>query len=145
MKASQKAFNLLEKWEEFRANPYQDSKGVWTYAYGHTRTVQYNTPPITRYEAEQLLKQDVSIVEEWINIHFKKLRQCQFDALVSLLFNIGGDNEFLKTTTAQYLKTDPDSRFVAYNWIEFTLSGGVYQRGLLRRRIDELELYYSWK
>jgi len=90
-----------------------------------------------------MLKTDVKIVEVYINHHFKNLKQQQFDALVSLLYNIGADGKFLKTQTAHYLRTDPDSRFVAYNRIQFTLSGGKYVEGLLIRRLKELMLYYD--
>jgi len=142
-KTSKAGYALIEKWEQFREKAYQDSKGVWTIGYGHTRTA-FPGATITRSDAIRLFKQDVEIVEHYINNHFPGLRQCQFDALVSLLFNIGADGDFLEKKTAHYLKTDPDSRFVAYNWIEFSLSGGKYYRGLLRRRIDELGVYYDW-
>ena len=137
-------FNLIKKWEQFRSKAYPDKKGVWTTGFGHTRTVTKDTPDINIGQAIALLKTDVKIVETYINYHFHNLRQCQFDALVSLLFNIGADDEFLKTKTAKFIKRNPDSRFVAYNWIEFTLSGNEPSRGLLRRRIDELSLYYNW-
>ena len=135
-------FSLIKKWETFVGNAYQDSVGVWTIGYGHTRTA-HSDATISIDVAIILLKQDVSIVEAYINLHFKELRQCQFDALVSLLYNIG-TGSFLKTRLYAELKSNPDGKNVADEWIEFRNAGGKYLRGLMRRRIDELALYYSW-
>ena len=141
MKTSSKGINLIRKWEQFRAKAYQDSVGVWTIGYGHTRTASKGEI-ITVSEAVKLLKQDILIVETYVNNHYPNLRQCQFDALVSLLYNIGFGN-FKKTHLSQYLKDVPDSKYIADEWIEFRNAGGKYFRGLLRRRLDELSLYYS--
>lgn len=142
--ASNICYNLIKSEELFSAKAYKKKGDRWTIGFGHTRTVTANTPDIDMGHAVLLLKEDVNVVEAYINYHFDNLKQCQFDALVSLLFNIGGDEKFLKTRTAHWLKKDPQDRHVAYNWIEFTLSSGGYQRGLLKRRIKELALYYSW-
>ena len=141
MKTSNAGISLIERWELFLSEPYQDAIGVWTIGFGHTRDVTENTLPITIEQARELLKQDVWYVEGFINNNLN-LKQCQFDALVSLLFNIG--TGIKSTHLYHYLETDPDSRRVADEWIEFRKAGGKYLRGLLRRRLDELLLYYSW-
>lgn len=143
-KASNVSYNLIKSEETFAAKAFKRKGDVWTIAFGHTRTVTADTPDIDMAHAILLLKEDVKVVEAYINYNFDNLRQCQFDALVSLIFNIGGDEKFLKTQTAYWLKIDPEDRHVAYNWIEFTLTSGKYERGLLKRRIKELALYYSW-
>ena len=143
MKTTRDGFSIIEKWEQFRAEPYQDSVGVWTIGYGHTRTASREMGSVTKGMAITWLRQDVQFVEMYINHNFHDLRQCQFDALVSLLFNIG-TKKFLSTNLAKLLKENPDSKHVADEWIEFRNAGGKYLRGLLRRRLDELSLYYSW-
>lgn len=142
--ASNVCYNLIKSSETFAAKAFKKKGDIWTIGFGHTRTVTANTPDIDMGHALLLLKEDVKIVEAYINYHFDNLKQCQFDALVSLLFNIGGDDKFLNTRTANWLRKDSEDRHVAYNWIEFTLASGKYERGLLIRRIKELALYYSW-
>ena len=143
MKISSQGINLIKKWEQFSAVPYQDSAGVWTIGYGHTRTATRNMTSINQSQAVVLLKQDLMVAETSVDMHFKGLRQCQFDALTSLLFNIGYP-KFTNTKTAELIRTNPDSKYIAGEWIEFRNSGGKYLRGLMRRRIDEIALYYNW-
>ena len=143
MMTGKSGFSIIEKWETFRSKPYQDSVGVWTIGYGHTRTVSIHSEPISVGEGIVLLRQDVKIVEDYINQHFPKLRQCQFDALSSLLFNIK-IKDFRETRLYGFLLDDPDRKEIADEWIEFRNAGGKYLRGLMRRRLDELSLYYSW-
>lgn len=142
MKTSSAGIALIEKWEQFRAEPYRDTGGVLTQGFGHTRTVTANSQAITMKNARELLMQDIDIVEHYINSNFK-LRQCQFDALVSLLFNIG-TGKFSRIKLFKNLKEKPDSKYISDEWIEFRNAGEKYLRGLLRRRLDELQLYYSW-
>ena len=116
---------------------------MWTIGYGHTHTATRNMQKITVDKAIILLKIDIYITESFVNYHFKNLRQCQFDALVSLLFNIGFGN-FYGTNTKRLIENDPEDKYIAGQWIEFRNAGGKYLRGLMRRRLDELSLYYSW-
>jgi len=141
MKTETKGIELIKKWEEFISDPYQDAVGIWTIGFGHTKGVTEHTNPITLEQAGDLLRQDVWFVEKFINSNFE-LKQCQFDALVSFLFNIG--TGIKHTHLFHHLQTNPNSKHVADHWIEFRNAGGKYLRGLLRRRIDELALYYSW-
>ena len=141
MKTETKGIELIKKWEEFISEPYQDAVGVWTIGFGHTKNVSEHTNPITLDQAIDYLKQDLWFVERFINANFD-LKQCQFDALSSFLFNIG--TGIKHTHLFHHLQTNPNSKHVADHWIEFRNAGGKYLRGLLRRRIDELALYYSW-
>lgn len=142
-KTSPAGLKIIKTWETLRLKPYRDPTGKWTIGWGHTRMVDPNMPPITERQADDYLRTDVLIAEAFVNSYFPNLRQCQFDALVSLVFNIKV-GAFKKTKLFEILRKDPDSRQVAYEWIEFSLSNGIYLRGLLRRRIEELRLYYSW-
>jgi lysozyme len=80
---------LLKGFEGLRLKAYEDQAGVWTIGYGHTRGVQEGRV-ITEYEADKLLRADVEVAEECILRHVDApLRQCEHEALVSLIFNIG--------------------------------------------------------
>lgn len=145
MKESINCINLIKKWENLSLIPYQDTKGVWTIGYGHTKGVTQYSTPITESGAVGLLKQDIAEARSSVNSIFayKSLRQCQYDALVSLIFNIGSGN-FGRSNLIHVILSDKDSKYIADEWVEFRNGGGIYARGLLRRRLEELTLYYSW-
>ncbi len=48
---------IIQRWEGVRYEPYQDSVGVWTVCYGHTKTVDRNKA-YTRAECDELLRLD---------------------------------------------------------------------------------------
>ncbi len=81
---------------------YQDSVGVWTVGVGHTGRA---TPPkvvpgmtITKAEADALLAADLLPFEAAVNRAITRaMAQNQFDAMVSLAFNIGASG-FLGST-----------------------------------------------
>lgn len=145
MEASINCINLCAGWEDFSSHPYQDSIGIWTQGFGHTEGVNQLSLPITLEQGYVWLKSDILNAEYGVNLFLKgkSLRQCQYDALVSLVFNIG-IGTFSKSNLYKQIMKDEDSHVISDEWIEFRNAGGKYHRGLLRRRIDELALYYSW-
>ena len=82
---------LIESFEGLRLNAYQDSVGVWTIGYGHTKGVAQGQT-ITQAQAEAFLQQDLSSAEGDVNGHGLTLTDNQFAALVSFTFNLGGGN-----------------------------------------------------
>ncbi len=143
MKIGVIGINFIRSKEKFRSRVYQDAVGVWTNGYGHTEGITEFTPSISISEGIINLGTDIENVEKYINKHFKGLKQCQFDSLASLLFNIG-TTEFHKTRLFNYLKIDNESRNIADEWIEFRLAKGKYLRGLMIRRLEELVIYFTW-
>lgn len=83
----------IEVLEGFRAKAYRDIFGVLTIGFGHTvRSNEHHLQldVITREEALELLRQDVTEAENAVNrLVTVPLRQEQFDALVSFTFNVG--------------------------------------------------------
>ena len=59
---TQKGLDLIKKYEGLRLEAYKCPAGVWTIGYGHTKGV-IKGMKISKEEAEEFLKQDVSIVE----------------------------------------------------------------------------------
>lgn len=89
MKTSAIGLSLIMRFESFRSIKYQDGGGVWTIGWGHTG-IGVSESPITRDRAKELLKEDVRHAEHAVSTLVEvKLSQDQFDALVSLVFNIG--------------------------------------------------------
>lgn len=80
--------------EGCRLKAYQDSVGVWTIGVGHTGRASPPVPAmgmtITNVQADQFLAADLKPFEDAVNAAVKvPIGQTQFDALVSLAFNIG--------------------------------------------------------
>ena len=58
MRASSTLIQAIKKFEGVSLSAYQDSKGVWTIGYGHTKDVKKGDR-ITQYQAEQFLREDL--------------------------------------------------------------------------------------
>ena len=93
MKTSAYGLLLLEEREGDRLQAYPDSRGLWTIGIGHLSNAFFRVFPglrITKRQEMNLLAHDVASVEAAINSCVGvDLKQCQFDALVSLGYNIG--------------------------------------------------------
>ncbi|MFA6812970.1 MAG: lysozyme, partial [Bacteroidaceae bacterium] len=112
-----------------------------TIGYGHTLGVRMSDT-ITKSQAEQLLRGDLITAESEINKHNLNINQNQFDALVSFVFNIGVGN-FRTSTLLKRLKhdtRDPDIEKQFKRWI---YAGGKILNGLIKRRNNEIKLYFS--
>ena len=141
MKASEKAYSLIRQFEGLRLTAYKCSVGVWTVGYGHTSGVVPGMA-ITKERAEAFLRQDIASVENIVNAERLNLRQCQFDALVSFVFNVGGGN-FRKSTLLRKAKANPDDNSIMDEFLRWVYAKGVVLPGLQKRRLAEMRLYFS--
>lgn len=97
MRMSAEGRAVLTEREALRTTAYKDSVGVWTIGVGHTAAAGPPVPKagmtITRQEAEDLFARDLVQYEDAVNKALKaKVSQQQFDALVSICYNIGVGN-----------------------------------------------------
>ena len=141
MKASDKAYALIRRFEGKSKKSYQDSAGVWTIGYGHTGGV-VKGQTISDDEVERLLAEDVAVAENAVNAQNLNLTQDQFDALVDFVFNLGAGN-FQKSTLLKKLKADPNDPTIYDEFLRWVYAGGVKLLGLVRRRTDEANLYFT--
>lgn len=135
MKTSQVGIKLIEEFEGCRLTAYQDSVGVWTIGYGHTKNVKRGQA-ITKEQAEHYLIQDVAKAEKNVN-SFDSIyhwNQNQFDALVSFAFNIGSINQL--TANGKRSIQEISTKILAYD-----KAGGKVLSGLSRRRKAEKLLF----
>ena len=119
-----------------------------TIGYGHLIAPEQDfSDGITEEVATELLRSDIAqaeqVVQESVKIH---LMQNQYDALVLLVFNIGGGN-FRKSTVLRYIN-NPKYRSVKYPtlsdaWQAWNRCRGQVVPGLTRRRQCELNIYYG--
>lgn len=153
MKLSPKGFLLIAEFEGLSLKPYyataeEKAKGIVTIGYGNTfyengTKVAITDKPITKTEALRLLQittdKFASKVESLI---FKKLTQNQFDALVSLAYNIGLGN-FAKSTLLKLVNTNPIDANIRHWFMVWNKQAGKVLNGLTTRRKKEADLYFA--
>src|SRR6478672_1366477 len=89
MNVSEEGITLIKRFEGLSLSAYQDSVGVWTIGYGHTKNVNPGDE-LEEHEADFYLRQDLEGAEKCVNACVKgAITQGQFDALVSFAFNLG--------------------------------------------------------
>lgn len=139
MKISQRGIDLIKSFEGLETKAYQDSVGVWTIGYGHTKTA-IKGMQITIDQAELLLKDELAEYEGYINDNVTvDLRQCEFDALVSWVYNLGPSN--LRSSTMLKVLNNGKYSEVPYQMKRWNRAGGKVLRGLTRRREAEARLF----
>lgn len=134
---------LIKKYEGFCPNAYKCPAGVWTIGYGSTKWEDGSPVKrgqiITQEKAEGLLNDYLIryVRPKLADLH---LNQNQQDAIESLCYNIG-INSFLKSKCYRALKAKDWPTFIReYDWFK---AGGKVLPGLLRRRTEELALFFS--
>lgn len=143
MKTSAAGIALIKQFEGCRLAAYQDIVGVWTIGYGSTKGV-YEGMRITRQEAEDMLAQRLAdefepgVMEA---IDDAPTTQNQFDAMVSLAWNIGV-GAFGRSSVAKY-HVAGNYEAAANLFLAWDKAGGKANPALLRRRQTEAALYRS--
>ena len=130
---------LTEQFEGCKLVAYQDSGGVWTIGYGHTRGVQ-SGDTCDEFQAFAWLQEDLLVVEKQINQDVKvPLTQEEFDALVDFGFNLGC--HALESSTLWKKLNAGDFKGAAAEFPKWDHAGGKEVAGLLRRRLAEQALF----
>jgi lysozyme len=143
MKASVDAYQLIKQFEGLRLEAYLCPAGIWTIGYGHTSDVSPNSF-ITIQEADDYLHRDVASVEMQLNKLNLSLSQCQWDAIVSFVFNVGIGN-FKASTLLAKIRINPDDNSIMDEFLRWVYANGKVMRGLQKRRLAEMKLYFSDK
>ena len=141
MKTSPKGIALIKEFEGLRLKAYKCPGGVWTIGYGHTAGVRPGMV-ITEAQAEEFLKEDLFSCENAVNNQKLSINQNQFDALVSLIYNIGIGN-FQKSTLLRKARVNPNDNSIMDEFLKWVYSKGRVLPGLQRRRLAEMKLYFS--
>jgi lysozyme len=141
-KISQNGLNFIKSWEGQRLSEYDDGTGIPTIGVGHTGPGVYEGERITVEQEDALLRGDVAGVESTINAHTKvNLTQNQFDALVSLGFNIGSCG-LLQSSVFRYTN-EGNFKQAAKSFVLWNRAGGEVLAGLTNRREAEAHLYLT--
>jgi lysozyme len=139
MTYSEDGLHLTEQFEGCKLDAYQDSVGVATIGYGHTRNVTMGMT-CTQEQAEQWLQEDIQSAADAANrLVTVELTQQEFDALVDFTFNLGAGN--LQRSTLLRLLNSGDYTGAAAEFQKWDKAGGQVLAGLLRRRQAEADMF----
>ena len=145
MKISSDGLELIKHFEGCETTAYQDSVGVWTIGYGHTKGVEEGQS-CSIEDAETMLADEMDEYEGYINNMVKgDLEQHEFDALVAWVYNLGptnlGESTMLKVLNGGQCDRVP-SEMKRWN-----RAGGQVLEGLVRRRTAEALMFENldWK
>ncbi len=141
MHISERGIALLKQFEGFSAAAYLCPAGKRTIGYGHVMHEGDDVAAISEIAAENLLKQDISVVEAGVSrVVGCGLTQGQFDAVVCLAYNIGV-YAFEKSTLCRFV-TQGEMELAAEQFGRWVFAGNVKLPGLVQRREAEKHFFY---
>ena len=145
MKISSKGLELIKEFEGFSANAYLCPAKIPTIGYGNTFYANGTKVKL----GEQISKTDaLELLEKVVNKDFAdkifplikvKVSQNEFDAMVSLAYNIGVGN-FSKSTLLKKVNSG-DFDGASNEFLKWNKSGGKELLGLTKRRKREYDLF----
>jgi lysozyme len=143
MRTSERGLALIRDFEQVRPRAYRCPAGVLTIGYGHTVGVKLGME-VSREGAERLLLEDVERVEAGLaSIVTVPTTQAQWDALVSLCFNLKGGPRWLVGKKLLAKLNAGDYEGAASEFLDINRAGGKVLAGLTRRRRAEVDLFLS--
>lgn len=154
MRTSALGVRFICRWEAFRATPYRDQAGHLTWGYGHCQKAGEQPPAAIDIDAAlALMESDLQPVERTIVSRVERhLTQSEFDALVSLGYNIGpvalAGSTLLRLVNAGRID-DAAKQFLQWSKVRNPKTGMLEpSSGLLARRKAERTIFlgglYNW-
>ena len=149
MKISKQGLDLIKGFEKFMAKPYIDAVGIPTIGYGNTyyldgKKVTMGDAPITEAQATILL--ETIFEKDFAKFIPQDVNQNQFDAMASLIYNIGA-GAFKGSTLRKKVIANPNDVSIEqefWKWNKGRILGQLVElRGLTIRRKKESELYFK--
>lgn len=147
MNVEQSTIDIIVGFEGFEAKAYRDDGGVWTIGYGFTKVngapVTQNTPDMTVENANNIIGEILSgTYAAEVNQAIKvALTRNQFDACVSLCYNIGTAG-FASSTVAKQCNLGNFQR-AANAFLLWNKVNGHVDQTLVNRRQKEKALFLS--
>ena len=143
MKLNETGHRALELREGLRLKPYLDTQGVPTIAMGNTfyldgKKVTMLDKPLTLNEAKTLSRTVADIFANKVDyLVTSNINQNQFNALVSLAYNIG-IHGFRKSTVLKLVNKNPNDPMISQAFMLWTKN-----KELIGRRKSEVNQYFS--
>lgn len=143
MKLNETGHRTLEQREGLRLRPYLDTQGVPTIAMGNTfylegKKVTMLDRPLSLNEAKTLARSVADIFANKVDyLVTSNVNQNQFNALVSLAYNIG-IHGFRKSTVLKLVNKNPNDPMIRQAFMMWTKN-----KELIGRRQSEVNQYFS--
>jgi lysozyme len=149
MTTSPEGLDFIKSIEGVRYKAYKDQAGRWTIGVGHLirkNEAYLKTETLTDDQVDALLAGDLAAAEKVVNSDIKVcLKQNQFNALVSFVFNIGHlGNDLRKAINGKKSAAEIQAAFNEYVYVTNPKTGKKeVSQGLVNRRQLEANLYLS--
>ncbi len=147
---SAKGINLIKKFEGNELSVYKDVAGLDTVGVGHLLTDEdkatgaFDNGRITQEQSDALLLQDLDATQRQVRgCLSQNVTQEQYDALVSMAFNIGG-GAFCESTLVKKLNAGEyvEAPNEMMRWTKARINGTLTPvQGLVNRRVAEATLF----
>lgn len=142
---SAQGVDLIKKHEKFEEKEYIDDAGKLSIGYGtrldyhpELKNKKITDDVATAYLKKTLDSKVIPSIKRNIKI---PLNQNQINAVASLVYNIGSakfaNSELLKAINSKNIDE------IIKNWQEFRLAKGQVLDGLVKRRAEEIKLFFS--
>ena len=144
---NERGIEIVKSFEGFSLTSYLCPGDVWTVGYGATRSsdggpVRMDMEPVTREEAEELLRRDIRQTESAVGKLIKvALTENEFSALCSFCYNVGSGN--LQRSSLRLKLNRNDRLGAADEFPKWRMAGGRILAGLVRRRTAEQALFLA--
>lgn len=132
---------LIKDFEGCELVAYRDAQNKVAVGYGHTGGNYKVGDVITQQQANDYFNQDIASTVTLVNNLFVQqlnLNQNQFDAFVSLCYNVGCSAVHNSALYVRLLAKDSHAWIEFYHWIS---ADGKILRGLVSRRQAEMNLF----
>lgn len=141
MRVSEKGIDFIKQWEKLVLEPYNDGAGYMTIGFGHRIRPYEDFKRIDEDKATELLMADIEDSEiKLTDCIEREISQEQFDACVSLAFNIG-NHAFERSTLLQKLNHGRPFKEVSPQFDRWVFAGSKKMAGLVKRRAAERKLF----
>ena len=141
MVTTEKLLTKLMEFEGLRLTAYKDAAGVPTIGYGHTHNVRMGDR-ISPWYAKDLLTEDIAYFEEKVLEVYRPQTEAQFDALVSLAFNIGIE-KLKDSMLLKLIRKGASKAQIKREWKKWVYADGKKLRGLEKRREWEARRFFE--
>jgi lysozyme len=151
MKVTAEGRKLIQSFEGLRVLAYLDTGGIPTIGYGTTRYPPWHlegrrvlmgdvcTPDM----ADLFMSWDLEGTERAVDgLTTDGLNHCQFDALCSLVYNIG-QNAYRTSTIREWVNRDPNDPNIRGQFMRWVYDNGAIVPGLRNRRKAEADFYFA--
>lgn len=140
--------DFIKKFEGFYPMVYKDMVGVPTIGYGMTGKeiagLTYISEPKASEMLENLLNDKyASVIKKDLDSKKVMLKQNEFDALVSMSYNIGVGGLLGSTLYKNIVAGIRDKAIITANFQAWSMAGQKQVEGLYRRRTEEAEMFLS--